>query len=144
MSNREEPNWLLSVKEAGQGEAHVWVQEETWCFHSARNCSESPHSNPAWPWGGLASSFHKSLRRKMQKTSISFLQPWRKMTLREPPVPSFLIILKSDERKMDAEDTGHVTKKDISLNKNLNFKRHYKRSFICTKLIKWPTFPQST
>ena len=27
---------------------------------------------------------------------------------------------------------------------NLNFKRHYKGSFICTKLIKWPTSPQST
>ena len=44
MGSREEPNWLLSVKGAEQGEAHVWEQEETWLFHSALNCSESPAS----------------------------------------------------------------------------------------------------
>ena len=29
MGSREEPNRLLSVKGAEQGEAHVWEQEET-------------------------------------------------------------------------------------------------------------------
>ena len=33
MGRREEPNRLPSVEGAGQGEAHMWEQEETWLLH---------------------------------------------------------------------------------------------------------------
>ena len=70
MGSREEPNWLLSVKGAGQGEAHVWVPERPDSSTSARNCSESPRSPGLG--AGLSSSLHKSLRGKTKKTDIYF------------------------------------------------------------------------
>ena len=45
---------------------------------------------------------------------------------------------------MNAEDSGYVTKKMYIPKQNPKLKRHYKRSFICTKLIKWPICLQSS
>ena len=67
MGRREEHNWLLSVKRAGQGEAHVWDQKETWLLHK---CPEllGITSLKILPGlgAGLSSSLHKSLRGKMK------------------------------------------------------------------------------
>ena len=48
VGSREELNRLISVKGAGQEEAHVWDQEEHTVPGTARN--HQPQ-NPAWPWG---------------------------------------------------------------------------------------------
>ena len=72
MGRREEPNRLLSVKGAGQGEAQVWEQEKTQLFHKCPD-AQNPYVQVLPGFGaGLSSSLHKSLRGKMKKTDISF------------------------------------------------------------------------
>ena len=65
MGSSEEPNKLLSVKRAGQGEAHVWEQEET--PPQVPGTARNPHFQILPGLGaGLSSSLHKSLRGKMK------------------------------------------------------------------------------
>ena len=145
MGRREEPNWLLSVKGAGQGEAHVWEQEETWLFHSARNCSEYPRSNLAWPrgWTFLLTS-QKPERKDEDRHFFSLIM--RKNDTQEA-FQTFLqygLSFKSGEREMNAENSGCATKKMCIPKQNPKLKRHYKMNFICTKLIKCSICLQSS
>ena len=74
-------------------------------MHTCRNKRRLDSSTSAWELVRIttfnsclalelfcSSSFHKSLRRKMN-IDISSLQPWRRMSLGAPPTSSFPIVL---------------------------------------------------
>ena len=146
MGRREEPNWLLSVKGAGQGEAHVWEQEETWLLHKCPELLRIPMFK-----------YHRALRldfpphftkpeRKDEEDRHFFSLIMRKNDTQEA-FQSFLqygLSFKSSEREMNTENSGCATKKRHTPEQTPQLKRHYKGRFNCTKLIKWPICFQST
>ena len=68
---------------------------------------------------GLSSSLHKSLRRKMKKTSLVMMKN-DTQGASHTFFPSYLRF-KSSDREMNAEGTGHCAiKRDISLRKIQN------------------------
>ena len=145
MGRREEPNWLLSVKGAGQGEAHVWEQEETWLFHSARNCSEYPRSNLAWPrgWTFLLTSQKPERKDEDRQTFLFPNHEEEQYSGSLPNRPSILSVLSLVIEKRIQKTQGVPPKKRCPW-ANPQLKTHYKEWFIHTELIKWPICLQST
>ena len=119
MSSREEPQSLLSVKGEEQGNVHVWEQEMTLSSKSAWNFSESKRSNPAWPWGWTCLLNSQKPKKKDEEDRHFFSPTLKKNDTQKASCTFFpyCLSLKSGEREMDAKDTRHVTKKDVSLNK---------------------------
>ena len=120
MSSREEPNRLLSVKGAEQGEAHVWEQEETWVFqcpellgiptfksHLALGLEFPSHFTKTWEDEEDRHFFSLVMKKNDTETaSCTFFQ--------------YCLCFKSGEKQMNAEDSGCATKKCVSLNKIQN------------------------
>ena len=145
MGRREEHNWLLSVKGAEQGEAHVWVGTRgDLTLPQVPGTARNPHVQILPGLGaGLSSSLHKSLRGKTKKTDISLIM--RKNDTQEA-FQTFLqygLSFKSNEREMNTENSGCATKKRHTPEQNPELKRHYKGIFSHTELIKWPLCFQS-
>ena len=113
---------------------------------SAQNCSESPCSNPTWPWGWTFLLTSQKPERKDEEDRHFFSLIMRKNDTQEA-FQSFLqygLSFKSSEREMNTENSGCATKKRHTPEQTPQLKRHYKGRFNCTKLIKWPICFQST
>ena len=111
----------------------------------ARNCSESPCSNPAWPWGWTFLLTSQKPDRKDEEDRHFFSLIMRKNDTQEA-FQSFLqygLSFKSSEREMNTENSGCAIKKRHTPEQNPELKRHYKGIFSRTELIKWPLCFQS-
>ena len=112
---------------------------------SARNCSESPLSNPAWTWGWTFLITSQKPERKDEEDRHFFSLIMRKNDTQEVFL-TFLqygLSFKSNEREMNTENSGCATKKRHTPEQNPELKRHYKGIFSHTELIKWPLCFQS-
>ena len=134
MSSSQEANWLLSVKRAKQGDAHVWEQEETWLFHKCpellritmfKSCAEKKIKikkiNPAQTWGWTFLIISQKPEKKDEDRHF-FSLIMRKNDSQEAfwTFLQYCLSFKSGQREMNAENSGSATKKDVSLNKTHN------------------------
>ena len=110
MDSSEEPNKLLSVKGAEQGNALVWEQEENWLFHKCPELRWITRSNQPWGWTFLLTS-QKPERKDEDRHFFSLIM--RKNDTQEA-FQTFLqygLSFKSGEREMNTENSGCATKK---------------------------------
>ena len=122
MSSRESPRGSFQWRGQNKGRHMCGNKRRPDSSTSAQNCSESPHSNPTWPWGWTFLLTSQKPKRKDEEDRHFFSLIMRKNDSQEAfwTFLQYCLSFKSGQREMNAENSGSATKKDVSLNKTHN------------------------